>query len=43
MGVARRRRILDLGAGYGAVTGELVRRGVDWWWRWIGLSLRQAQ
>ena len=25
--VARRRRILDLGAGYGAVTGELVRRG----------------
>ena len=27
VGVARRRRILDLGAGYGAVTGELVRRG----------------
>jgi SAM-dependent methyltransferase len=26
-GVARRRRILDLGAGYGAVTGELARRG----------------
>ncbi len=26
-GVAHRRRILDLGAGYGAVTGELVRRG----------------
>lgn len=25
--VARRRRILDLGAGYGAVTGELLRRG----------------
>lgn len=25
--VARRRRILDLGAGYGAVTAELVRRG----------------
>ncbi|MBK8988654.1 MAG: class I SAM-dependent methyltransferase [Chloroflexi bacterium] len=25
--VARRRRILDLGAGYGAVTGELARRG----------------
>jgi len=25
--VARRRQILDLGAGYGAVTGELVRRG----------------
>lgn len=25
--VARRRRIVDLGAGYGAVTGELVRRG----------------
>jgi SAM-dependent methyltransferase len=27
VGIARRRRILDLGAGYGAVTGELVRRG----------------
>ncbi|MFO7679320.1 MAG: methyltransferase domain-containing protein [Chloroflexota bacterium] len=27
VGVARRRRILDLGAGYGAVTGELARRG----------------
>ncbi|PIE79554.1 MAG: hypothetical protein CSA11_11740 [Chloroflexi bacterium] len=27
IGIARRRRILDLGAGYGAVTGELVRRG----------------
>ncbi len=27
VGVARRQRILDLGAGYGAVTGELVRRG----------------
>ena len=27
VGVARRRRILDLGAGYGVVTGELVRRG----------------
>ncbi|HSH02756.1 MAG TPA: class I SAM-dependent methyltransferase [Anaerolineae bacterium] len=26
-GIARRRRILDLGAGYGAVTEELVRRG----------------
>jgi SAM-dependent methyltransferase len=26
-GIAHRRRILDLGAGYGAVTGELVRRG----------------
>lgn len=25
--VARRRRILDLGAGYGAATGELLRRG----------------
>jgi SAM-dependent methyltransferase len=25
--VARRRRILDLGAGYGAVAGELLRRG----------------
>lgn len=25
-GVARRRRVLDLGAGFGAVTGELVRR-----------------
>jgi len=24
--IARRRRVLDLGAGYGAVTGELVRR-----------------
>ncbi len=30
VGVARRRRILDLGAGYGAVTGELVRRGGGW-------------
>lgn len=27
VGIAHRRRILDLGAGYGAVTGELVRRG----------------
>ncbi|MCB8982704.1 MAG: class I SAM-dependent methyltransferase [Ardenticatenaceae bacterium] len=27
VGVARRRRILDLGAGYGAATGELARRG----------------
>ena len=27
VGIARRRRILDLGAGYGAVTGELARRG----------------
>jgi SAM-dependent methyltransferase len=27
IGVAHRRRILDLGAGYGAVTAELVRRG----------------
>ncbi|MCP4358735.1 MAG: class I SAM-dependent methyltransferase [Chloroflexi bacterium] len=26
-GIAHRRPILDLGAGYGAVTGELVRRG----------------
>lgn len=26
-GIAHRRRILDLGAGYGAVTGELLRRG----------------
>jgi len=26
IGIARRRRVLDLGAGYGAVTGELVRR-----------------
>ncbi len=26
-GIGRRRRILDLGAGSGAVTGELVRRG----------------
>ena len=26
VGIARRKRILDLGAGYGAVTGELVRR-----------------
>ncbi len=25
-GIARRKRVLDLGAGYGAVTGELVRR-----------------
>lgn len=25
-GIARRERVLDLGAGYGAVTGELVRR-----------------
>ncbi len=25
--IARRKRLLDLGAGYGAVTGELVRRG----------------
>ncbi len=30
VGVARRRRILDLGAGYGAVTGELLRRGGGW-------------
>lgn len=30
VGVARRRRILDLGAGYGAVTGELRRRGGGW-------------
>jgi len=27
VGIARRRRILDLGAGYGVVTGELQRRG----------------
>lgn len=27
IGIAHRQRILDLGAGYGAVTGELVRRG----------------
>jgi SAM-dependent methyltransferase len=27
VGVAHRQRILDLGAGYGAVTAELVRRG----------------
>lgn len=27
VGIAHRRQILDLGAGYGAVTGELVRRG----------------
>lgn len=27
VGIAHRQRILDLGAGYGAVTGELVRRG----------------
>ncbi|MBE7530072.1 MAG: methyltransferase domain-containing protein [Chloroflexi bacterium] len=27
VGIAHRRRVLDLGAGYGAVTGELVRRG----------------
>lgn len=27
VGIAHRRRILDLGAGYGAVTEELVRRG----------------
>ncbi|HUM68979.1 MAG TPA: methyltransferase domain-containing protein [Chloroflexota bacterium] len=27
VGIAHRRRILDLGAGYGAVTGELARRG----------------
>lgn len=26
VGIARRKRVLDLGAGYGAVTGELVRR-----------------
>ncbi|MBN2391853.1 MAG: methyltransferase domain-containing protein [Anaerolineae bacterium] len=26
VGIAHRRRVLDLGAGYGAVTGELVRR-----------------
>jgi SAM-dependent methyltransferase len=26
-GIARRRRVLDLGCGFGAVTGELVRRG----------------
>jgi len=26
VGIARRQRILDLGSGYGAVTGELVRR-----------------
>lgn len=28
--IAHRRRILDLGAGYGAVTPELVRRGAGW-------------
>jgi len=26
VGIARRKRVLDLGAGYGAVTGELARR-----------------
>lgn len=26
VGIARRKRVLDLGTGYGAVTGELVRR-----------------
>ncbi len=26
VGIARRKRVLDVGAGYGAVTGELVRR-----------------
>ncbi len=38
VGVGRRREVLDLGTGYGAVVPELVRRSRGRWWHWTAFS-----